>query len=444
MMNKNFVSIITCFKDTDKRNLTNLSLVYENVDLLEKIVMQLFTSEFCKLLPGKSILLKPNWVKECINGNDSLCLHTNLNIIIAVLRIMLRQGVSRVVIGDSPIQGCHLEKLLFKDWIEKVGALAKEYNTPVLIKDFRRKIYCNSAKVQSDLHSMENYVIVDIGKKSYLEQITSTEEKFRIGDYDYKRLTEMHQPGIHKFTIAREVFESDVIISMPKIKTHQKTGITAALKNIVGTVGDKDCLPHHRIGSLENNGDCYPKHNIFRTLGETILDLSAKRLGHKDGWILKKISSICWRLSLPTKLDNRTASWYGNDTCWRMVMDLNTALIYGKVDGSISMTPQRVLYSLCDGIIAGQGNGPLTPDPLPLGIMSFSNHSALNDICMAMLMGLDYKKIPLLKAASKIINNEQSSIILNGNHVSYTDLQDYSIQAKPADGWMGYIEQNKK
>ena len=36
---------------------------------------------------------------------------------------------------------------------------------------------------------------------------------------------------------------------------------------------------------------------------------------------------------------------------WRMVMDLNTIVNFGKKDGTISKTPQRLLYSLCDGTL---------------------------------------------------------------------------------------------
>jgi uncharacterized protein (DUF362 family) len=80
-----------------------------------------------------------------------------------------------------------------------------------------------------------------------------------------------------------------------------------------------------------------------------------------------------------------------------MVMDLNKIVIFGRNDGTIAEEPQRQLYSLCDGIIGGQGDGPLRPDPLPLGIISFTNNSAMNDIAMGLIMGFDIQKISLLK-----------------------------------------------
>ena len=47
---------------------------------------------------------------------------------------------------------------------------------------------------------------------------------------------------------------------------------------------------------------------------------------------------------------------------------------------SISDSKKRVLYSLSDGIVGGQGDGPLYPKPLPLGIVMFTNSSYLNDV----------------------------------------------------------------
>lgn len=39
--------------------------------------------------------------------------------------------------------------------------------------------------------------------------------------------------------------DADVIVHVPKLKTHEKVGITCALK---GVVGSKECLAHYRAG----------------------------------------------------------------------------------------------------------------------------------------------------------------------------------------------------
>ena len=66
--------------------------------------------------------------------------------------------------------------------------------------------------------------------------------------------------------------EADVIINLPKLKTHQKAGITCALKNLIGINGNKEYLPHHRIGGFELGGDCYPGSSDLKRALEFIHD----------------------------------------------------------------------------------------------------------------------------------------------------------------------------
>ena len=46
----------------------------------------------------------------------------------------------------------------------------------------------------------------------------------------------------------------------------------------------------------------------------------------------------------------RSGNWYGNQTTWRMCLDLNRIALYGRLDGSIADTPQRRLVHIVDAI----------------------------------------------------------------------------------------------
>jgi hypothetical protein len=283
-------------------------------------------------------------------------------------------------------------------------------------------------------------VIFDLGKDSYLEPITNAKKNlFRVADYNPDRLAESHRPGVHKYCITKELFDADIVISLPKVKTHQKAGITAALKNLVGVNGDKDYLPHHRVGGLDRGGDCYPGKNIFRYWAELSVDFANRHQGKKLYWIGRKAASVFWLLSFPTKLQNLGATWYGNDTTWRMVLDLNKLAIFGNADGTISNQPQRQLFSFCDGIIGGQGDGPLKPEPMPLGIISFTNHSGINDVVLATLMGFDIQKIAMLKEISSVSKKDNVDIFLNGVLIKVADLTHLSLKAKVPPGWEDYL-----
>ena len=181
---------------------------------------------------------------------------------------------------------------------------------------------------------------------------------FRVTSYNPDRLASAHKKGMHRYCISNYLFDSDIIISLPKIKTHQKSGITGALKNLVGFNGDKDFLPHHRLGGTGFGGDCYPGKNYLRFLAELTLDIANRSNNFLAKRFFFYLSKIIWKISLPQRVHSLAAGWFGNDTTWRMVMDLNKIAVFGSADGTLSPTPLRSIFSLCDGIVAGQEMGP--------------------------------------------------------------------------------------
>lgn len=57
-----------------------------------------------------------------------------------------------------------------------------------------------------------------------------------------------------------------------------------------------------------------------------------------------------------------------------MVLDLNRILVYGDAHGAVHDAPQRKIFSLTDGIVAWDRNGPLAPEPL--GVVTFTSNAA--------------------------------------------------------------------
>jgi hypothetical protein len=60
---------------------------------------------------------------------------------------------------------------------------------------------------------------------------------------------------------------------------------------------------------------------------------------------------------------------------------------------------QRRVIHIADAIVAGQGNGPLAPEPLELGLMLGSNNAAAMDWIAAQLLAYDPEKISLMRHA---------------------------------------------
>lgn len=424
---------------TEYKNLNELEQIYNSIPECISLIQSVFNLPQEKL-QNASILIKPNWVMHPKKYSDNNCLITHGNFILSALEVILEYKPKKIIIGDAPIQGCEWNKLIDKNFLQKTIELSAKTSIPIQILDFRRTILNKKYnQLMKDIISLDNYTIFDLGVSSYLEPISKRIGTFRVGGYDPGRLSFSHNPGVHKYCITKELFNADVIISMPKIKTHQKVGITGALKNLVGFNGDKDFLPHHRVGGTGFGGDCYPGKNYLRRISEYFLDHANRNIGKFNYYPWKYLAMSTWWASLPTRKHHLGAGWYGNDTTWRMVMDLNIIAKYGKADGFISDIPQREIFSLCDGIIGGQADGPLKPVPLPLGVISFTNNSALNDAAMAILMGFDIERMPLIINALKYLDNGTHLINFNGSIKNLEDLNDFKIDTIPPPGWGGYI-----
>jgi hypothetical protein len=223
------------------------------------------------------------------------------------------------------------------------------------------------------------------------------------------------------------------------------------LKNLVGLNGNKDYLPHHRVGGTALGGDCYPGISPVKRLAEFCLDQANQQIGQSSQQKWYKILDKLLRLQSKVGDKEIEGGWFGNDTVWRMVLDLNRLLLYGQADGSIAKTPMRRIYSLTDAIIAGEGEGPLESKPVNLGIVTFASSSPYADLVHASLMGFDWQKIPCVREAfgSVMYPLTQSSpsackINAQDRQMSLSEISTlYGQHFEPAQGWEGRIERHE-
>jgi uncharacterized protein (DUF362 family) len=436
-MNKKFLDIIKKPSEDKSCSIDELREYYHSEDLIKDLNSLICNRIPCSQIQGKKILIKPNWVRHEILPDDEFCLRTHDSFVIAVLKIILEMRPAEVLIADAPIQGCDWGRMITSSFISEINRFEQQFKIPIIIRDLRRRTFSiKDNSPESSLRPLLDYIIFDLGKESKLEPITIQGKPiFRVTNYDPERMSYAHAPGIHKYCIAKEFFESDVVISLPKIKTHQKTGLTGALKNIVGINGDKDFLPHHRLGGTGRGGDCYPGNSYMRYWSELVLDCANRRQGKKAFRFYQKLSSLLWILSWPGPEHNIAAGWYGNDTTWRMVADLNRIALFGMADGTVSGIQQRQILSICDAIIAGQGDGPLNPKPLPLGMISLTNCASLNDLTYAILMQLPIQNIALLNNYSANYLN-CNIITINNSNVGLEDIKKQAVATSLPVGWL--------
>ena len=361
---------------------------------------------FARVIPrGAKVLIKPNLVLHQNEGPGGLdCLLTHSSLIRAAVEAALRTDASEVLIGDAPIQGCNFDVLVentgLRTWAHAQTALDSRFKG---LRDFRRTIgtLVHGVRVAAEgLQPEDRFVLFDLGSQSLLEPISETGNRFRVAWYDPRLMAKTHHPGVHQYLVAKEVVDADVIINLPKLKTHRKAGITCALKNLIGINGNKEYLPHHRLGGSQSGGDCYPGNGVVKKGLEYLSDRQNLTSSYAAGMFWRLLFAVLARTSRAQ--GDRTGtdgSWSGNDTIWRTCLDLNRILLYGRDDGTIREEVQRRVIHVADAVVAGQGNGPLAPDPLNMGLILGANNAAAMDWVGAHLLAYDPEKIALVRHA---------------------------------------------
>ncbi|MCX6020422.1 MAG: DUF362 domain-containing protein, partial [Chloroflexi bacterium] len=372
--------------------------------------------------PGGTVLIKPNLVISDHplgqRGIEASVAHG------AVLRpfidyaMIALGGRGRIVVGDSPIKEVDFPRILQLNGTQSVldfyaGRAALRVET----LDFRdRWVKRNADHFMTDMTPLPGdptgYTMVDVGTASLFEEISDDWNKYRSTAVYYENvMVDFHRPGKHLYSMPNTLLNADLVIFVAKLKTHRKGGVTLCLKNAVGTTNEKRALPHHRVGSPKHGGDAVSDNaRPDARLEDTFRDVM---LGHPYGRAaLKLVGTPLRRYARPAlrKLMDMVSSgpaeaaivegdWFGNDTVWRMAHDLNLAFLFGDRQGKMQDTPQRNYLGVVDGVMAGDGEGPLYPDPAPAGVLLGGWHPVWVDLVGATAMGYDWRKIPMIREA---------------------------------------------
>ena len=413
----------------------------------------------CFIQPNQTVLIKPNMVfhyNRCEDENIySIITHPAiLRCVIDYIYIAL-QGQGKIIIGDAPLQTADFRQLRSLMHLDNICDLYKQRDISLDVLDFR---LCTAKKYKGIIQKTytssppEDYLTINLDGESLHNDYKDVVDRFRVTEFDTEQMCEHHNEHRHEYCIHKSVLEADVIISLPKIKTHRKAGYTCALKNLIGINGQKDWLPHHRKGSIEEGGDEYLYKNLRKKLISKCWDI---RWGTSNTVIQNMLYKF-ERLIFATKKlhsfkDNYLeGSWWGNDTISRTINDLNRVIIHADKSGRMQNSPQRKLLYLADGIICGEGEGPMEPTKKVCDLLIWGHNAFAVDMLAVKLMGFDYNKINTLKVCRNIQtykvfseNPENIEIFSNINENKYNlsnirNLIGYNFI--PTSGWKGHIE----
>jgi uncharacterized protein (DUF362 family) len=403
------------------------------------------------------VVVKPNWVHHINKSGRGLdCLLTHTTLLEAVLEYVALARPAAVVVGDAPIQGCDFTRLRAGLDLDAMSDRLRRNGVLISIADFRRTLLpedkVGTARVEN-VRPNAAYVLVDLGRESLLEPLEADADKFRVTMYNPDLLIRAHSGGRHQYLIAREVLQADVVINLPKLKSHKKAGITGALKNLVGINGNKEFLPHHRKGGSASGGDCYPGASWLKGQAESLLDSANRSVDGRSPAVKGKLAEIALRGAVALGHDhNLEGSWYGNDTIWRTCLDLQRVLHYATEHGNVLPQRQRRVVSLTDAIVAGEGEGPLAPTPIGAGFVTGAMNPAAAEWIHAHLMGFDPAKIPLIAHAFDQFRlpicdfpPESIRVRMDEREVDYASLRAVlPLHFQPANGWKGHIEHDER
>jgi uncharacterized protein (DUF362 family) len=352
-------------------------------------------------------VLKPNFIRHWnpMPGAtlDSVITHGSIVRAVADYAFLAAGSAGSVAIAEAPQHDCDWNRIRE---LTGLGAIVDFYDRELGLEletiDLRREAVIFRDGVIVERRQLPGdpagYRLVDLGARSAFAQSGLDPRRFRGADYDPGPTSHHHMDGRNEYLLSETVLSADLVVNLPKLKTHKKTGVTLALKNLVGINGDKNLLPHHCVGSPDQGGDEYPGGAAVDRLRSAATEVARALLSRGIGtrlvrWVRRAENAARGDAFI------RSGNWHGNQTTWRMCLDLNRCLYYSDARGAHfdAPAPVRPVLTLIDGVIAGEGEGPLAPRDVPLGAVLAATDPIALDLAALRLMGFDERNIPKIR-----------------------------------------------
>lgn len=412
---------------------------------------------------GDRVVLKPNWLAHRHNNHEDewRSVITNPEVIAGVLEVVLDclQGSGEVVITDAPQTDSSFVKIMTR--MDSAGwqAMGRRAGVPVSVLDLREHEWTTRGDVNVSRTKLAGDPLgstaTDLGPHSEFIGHRPSTRGYYGADYDIAETNAVHSNQRHMYKVSRTVVSADVFVNLPKMKTHKKAGITCSLKNLVGINTYKNWLPHHNEGTPAQGGDQFPTDAASKRVEGALTDRFKAVLWSHPGlgrWLVP-VKFLGKKVFGETRQTIRSGNWYGNDTLWRMVLDLNKVLLYSNPDGSLrpdDFASRKRYLSVVDGIMAGDGNGPEAPDPKPAGLLIAGSSAVAVDAVCAKIMGLDWERIPSLRNAFavnryRLCDFAYDQIVVDSSERAFAGPLalmpvEGTLGFRPHFGWIGHLE----
>jgi uncharacterized protein (DUF362 family) len=420
--------------------------------------------------PGQRVLIKPNFVNsQHGTGGDLISVLTHGSIIRATVDYVIRAlaGTGEIVIADSPERVADFGSICE---FTGLNSILDFYNcrktiignVKIVARDMRReniKYWKGAIASRKTLEGdPEGYTRIRLeATDSAFSDIPHDRLKMMYGaDYNRRETIKAHIGGYHEYEIPNTVLNSNVIISLPKLKTHYRVGTTLNCKGFVGLNGNKNLIPHRTLGDPSIGGDTYerPTHSIRGRLYRKLVDfLKDELMGRAENiysaFIYVCILSAALKMLRPPKRDilYHGGCWYGNDTTWRSVVDITRIIHFSDKTGRLTPSMNRKFFSVVDGIIGGDLDGPMKTRMRRCGAVICGQDMVGVDAVATYLMGFNPIKVKYLAAlisphsSFDLSLNYPEDLLVNSDDEKYSRLfnlkRDDTLKFDPPLSWQG-------
>jgi len=299
-------------------------------------------------------------------------------------------------------------------------------------------------------------VVVNLGESSLFHGFEG-EGRYYGADYDTEEVNNHHRGRVQEYKLSRTAMQADVIIDVPKLKTHQKVGVTLALKGIVGLNCGRNWLPHRTQGTPDQGGDQFADSRWRQRCEYVVVrwfEEASLRHPNSVPALYRLAKRVGKHIFGPTHTTIRGGGWHGNRTLWRMALDINRALMYSDQNGRLREQPMRRRFCIVDGIVAGEGMGPIYADAKACGVIIAGRNPVAVDTVSAEAMGFNHERITMLQRAFSLrdfplANFNSTEINIGSNVREWNGGLDAIWRAEPFRfvapiGWKGQIERRSK
>jgi uncharacterized protein (DUF362 family) len=410
---------------------------------------------------GDWVVIKPNLVKQYKENDHGewRSVVTDAGLIRQVCDYVCGRlaGTGRVTICDAPQTDSSFARIAELLGLHEIARdCGARHGVRVEVVDLRNEEWTSVEGIITERRTLGGdpggVVRFDLGRDSLFHGHPG-EGRYYGADYDAGVVNSHHRGELQEYLICGTPVKADVFINMPKMKTHKKTGVTLSLKNLVGINADKNWLPHHTEGSPADGGDEYPDLTFKRRVEQASvkfarrLALALPVLGPLIARRLRKAGTAAFGAGDRVV---RSGNWHGNNTTWRMVLDLNRCLLFGLPDGSLRRSDPKRYYSVVDGLIGMEGSGPMQGDPVTSGVVLIGTDPVAVDAVAATVMGFDWRRIPMIREAFAL-KSLPITPLRPEDIVVASDVPEWNgplaalesrtqLRFRPHFGWAGHVE----